>query len=242
MVRQKVKGTGHKQPADAQTEPNFYALPPVSAGSASAGTSPMISPAMLPAVAPSSPLGSASPASSATRSHFEMSPGTQCVHGAAFLLKGIAAGLAPSRLSNIDSTAAVASIGSPVVSPALDASASSSTGNSAASGFSLTYRGDSHGGRSHHGQQGGVISSAPRQNPEQTRVAFTARPPPRSSYSSLLWGAEAAPTANSSQNTTAAPPDPPASFLWPQSATAPSASASKEKAETTGQLKNHEAV
>jgi hypothetical protein len=28
MVRQKVKGTGHKQPADAQSEPNFYAMPP----------------------------------------------------------------------------------------------------------------------------------------------------------------------------------------------------------------------
>jgi hypothetical protein len=27
MVRQKVKGTGHKQPADAQSEPNFYAMP-----------------------------------------------------------------------------------------------------------------------------------------------------------------------------------------------------------------------
>mmetsp|Transcript_20417 Transcript_20417/g.33366 ORF Transcript_20417/g.33366 Transcript_20417/m.33366 type:complete len:610 (-) Transcript_20417:63-1892(-) len=29
MVRQKVKGTGHKQPTDASTEPNFYAMPPV---------------------------------------------------------------------------------------------------------------------------------------------------------------------------------------------------------------------
>jgi len=28
MNRQKVKGTGHKQPADAQTEPNFYNMPP----------------------------------------------------------------------------------------------------------------------------------------------------------------------------------------------------------------------
>jgi len=27
MNRQKVKGTGHKQPADAQTEPNFYVMP-----------------------------------------------------------------------------------------------------------------------------------------------------------------------------------------------------------------------
>jgi hypothetical protein len=28
MVRQKVKGTGHKQPADANTEPNFYIMQP----------------------------------------------------------------------------------------------------------------------------------------------------------------------------------------------------------------------
>jgi hypothetical protein len=27
MIRQKVKGTGHKQPADAKTEPNFYEMP-----------------------------------------------------------------------------------------------------------------------------------------------------------------------------------------------------------------------
>ena len=27
MVRQKVKGTGHKQPADASSEPNFYEMP-----------------------------------------------------------------------------------------------------------------------------------------------------------------------------------------------------------------------
>jgi HSF-type DNA-binding len=29
MSRQKVKGTGHKQPADVKTEPNFYAMSPV---------------------------------------------------------------------------------------------------------------------------------------------------------------------------------------------------------------------
>eukprot|EP00557_Chaetoceros_sp_GSL56_P008696 CAMPEP_0176496102 /NCGR_PEP_ID=MMETSP0200_2-20121128/11019_1 /TAXON_ID=947934 /ORGANISM="Chaetoceros sp., Strain GSL56" /LENGTH=598 /DNA_ID=CAMNT_0017894041 /DNA_START=961 /DNA_END=2757 /DNA_ORIENTATION=+ len=30
MVRQKVKGTGHKQPTDVGSEPNFYTMPPVS--------------------------------------------------------------------------------------------------------------------------------------------------------------------------------------------------------------------
>jgi HSF-type DNA-binding len=29
MLRQKVKGTGHKQPADASSEPNFYNMPPI---------------------------------------------------------------------------------------------------------------------------------------------------------------------------------------------------------------------
>jgi len=27
MQRQKVKGTGHKQPTDISTEPNFYSMP-----------------------------------------------------------------------------------------------------------------------------------------------------------------------------------------------------------------------
>jgi hypothetical protein len=52
MIRQKVKGTGHKQPADAKTEPNFYLMSPVldstfevptsSQIASSAPTSPML--------------------------------------------------------------------------------------------------------------------------------------------------------------------------------------------------------
>jgi len=43
MVRQKVKGTGHKQPTDVTTEPNFYNMPPIqypppSVSSATGGT------------------------------------------------------------------------------------------------------------------------------------------------------------------------------------------------------------
>ena len=67
MHRQKVKGTGHKQPADAQTEPNFYAMPSTYEG----------------------------PNTSSTAS---ISPGLQGLHGAANLLKGIAAGLPQSAL------------------------------------------------------------------------------------------------------------------------------------------------
>ena len=241
MVRQKVKGTGHKQPADAQTEPNFYALPPVSAGSGSAGTSPMVSPALSAAAAPSSPRGSASPGSSVTRSHhLEMSPGTQCVHGAAFLLKGIAAGVAPSRLSNIESSAAVASIGSPEMSPALDASVPTATGNRAASGFSLSYRGNPHGLQSYHGQTS-VASGVSRQIQEHSRAAFSASPPPKSSYSSLLWGGEAAKTPNETSQSAANTP-PQASFLWPQSATAQSATSRAKEEESSDRFESREAV
>lgn len=66
MVRQKVKGTGHKQPADAQSEPNFYVMP----------QSEYYSPGL-------------------PRQH-EDSPGLQGLHGAANLLQGISAGLTPS--------------------------------------------------------------------------------------------------------------------------------------------------
>jgi hypothetical protein len=72
MQRQKVKGTGHKQPADAQTEPNFYTMPP----SHAQHPQPMSTPTQ----------------------YSEMSPGLQGVHGAAHLLKGIAAGLPASSL------------------------------------------------------------------------------------------------------------------------------------------------
>jgi hypothetical protein len=64
MVRQKVKGTGHKQPADANTEPHFYAMPPLTASSSESGSR------------------EAAPE--------PMSPGLQGVHGAASLLHGIA--------------------------------------------------------------------------------------------------------------------------------------------------------
>lgn len=45
MTRQKVKGTGHKQPADAKTEPNFYEM---SAPSLSSSTTTIQQPAPKP--------------------------------------------------------------------------------------------------------------------------------------------------------------------------------------------------
>jgi len=63
MVRQKVKGTGHKQPADAQTEPNFYALPPpTGGGSLSNVSSPVMKAAVAPAASPQAPIAPAPPA------------------------------------------------------------------------------------------------------------------------------------------------------------------------------------
>lgn len=244
MIRQKVKGTGHKQPADAQTEPNFYALPPLTPESQS--TSPTAQAPTPPPIAPFSPLGSTSVASSATRSHLEeMSPGTQCVHGAAFLLKGIAAGVAPGRLVNVNANSAVASLGSPLASSAL----SSSLPPAATGGFSLSYQSDT--GRH---LQLNAAAKDPQYHTTQPQVVFSASPPPvPSSYSSLLWGAGAPdppPASGSAPDAAGVAPSPtPASMAWPQSAQDPpggdatkSGSTGKAKDESTYQPDYHEAV
>jgi hypothetical protein len=100
MVRQKVKGTGHKQPADADTEPNFYVMPP------------QLEDSELTFPQAADPL----------------SPGSlQGLHGAASLLHGISAGLGYPRLpqapllpqaSLLGQTASVA----PALAPAEDRS------------------------------------------------------------------------------------------------------------------------
>lgn len=90
MQRQKVKGTGHKQPADAKTEPNFYSMAPSTYPSPTMG-----------------PMGACSPDVSSDKgdeigvstSRFEdMSPGMAGLHGAAYLLKNIAAGVKSSTI------------------------------------------------------------------------------------------------------------------------------------------------
>jgi hypothetical protein len=191
MARQKVKGTGHKQPADAQTEPNFYALPPTT-GSDALGSPTLTavaaeqSPPSVPRLVPSLPqqqpapifqevplAASAAPVAPTTSrattfsamAQLEMSPGTQGVHGAASLLKGIAAGLTPSRLSSItiNPNSAIPFLGPPVDKPY------DSTGTMLAGGPpSLS------------------TTSAPAASQDRT---LQLRPtPPRSSYSTLLWG------------------------------------------------------
>jgi hypothetical protein len=83
MQRQKVKGTGHKQPADAQTEPNFYAMPP----------------SHLQQNPEPSHTTSPPPSTPTPKVDADMSPGLSGVHGAAHLLKTIAAGL-PGSTTN----------------------------------------------------------------------------------------------------------------------------------------------
>mmetsp|Transcript_45425 Transcript_45425/g.110040 ORF Transcript_45425/g.110040 Transcript_45425/m.110040 type:complete len:528 (+) Transcript_45425:152-1735(+) len=84
MQRQKVKGTGHKQPADAQTEPNFYAMAPSHIKQQAEQSPP--------------PLTTTAPAP--TKAFGDLSPGLRGVHGAAQLLKTIAAGLPGSASSS----------------------------------------------------------------------------------------------------------------------------------------------
>lgn len=99
MQRQKVKGTGHKQPADAQTEPNFYAMPRLNfpdhhvdeVHSSSSSSQPFQHP--VASITPSyikETLGS--------MAYDDMSPGMRNLHGAANLLKNIAAGVPASSM------------------------------------------------------------------------------------------------------------------------------------------------
>ena len=200
MVRQKVKGTGHKQPADAQTEPNFYALPPTTGSASNSPATPMpLAPASPPPRPTSPPVAAFS---AAQQLMDEMSPGTRGVHGAASLLKGIAAGLAPSRLASINPNSAVPFLGPPA-EKAYDGSQTQAVGSpmtTTTQSFSMltTYRQTDKEEKDEHQGKG---------------VAFSSSPPPRSSYSSLLWGGGApAPSPPAMAPTTA----PPASFLWPQ--------------------------
>jgi hypothetical protein len=91
MNRQKVKGTGHKQPTDAQSEPNFYAMPPHLLNSNKSASI---------AEYTEDPTYQASSLSQKRTPTLPLSPGICGVHGAANLLKGIAAGVPPMELSS----------------------------------------------------------------------------------------------------------------------------------------------
>ncbi|CAB9511386.1 Heat stress transcription factor [Seminavis robusta] len=247
MVRQKVKGTGHKQPADAQTEPNFYALPPTTATTsttASPAVTSVASPPSVPSLPPTSPppcsaaalqlgtvhhvpLAAAAPTAPTPRRSFtaqvEMSPGTQGVHGAASLLKGIAAGLAPSRLNSIEinPSTAVPFLGPPVDKPY------DSTGTMLASGPPSLSSASATGAVAQQQQQ--------EEEQQQSGTASSSPTPKQSSYSTLLWGGGApAPSP--------APAQPGASFLWPPAPTAPPTSTENDASSKGPTTENQEAV
>jgi hypothetical protein len=107
MKRQKVKGTGHKQPSDVNTEPNLYSFPRVvgtdyekdnTADDPQSGTDN--SNKTIEIAAPVEPQSGSPQAATAA----SMSPGIASIHGAAHLLRRIAsdergvpfAGLPPS--------------------------------------------------------------------------------------------------------------------------------------------------
>jgi hypothetical protein len=80
MVRQKVKGTGHKQPTDVESEPNFYSMPPVH-------EVPTVPSAVMKTANPvARPVGTFSIAPNAPNNMDTMSPGVHAAH----LLKDMA--------------------------------------------------------------------------------------------------------------------------------------------------------
>ena len=105
MTRQKVKGTGHKQPADASSEPNFYEMPPLdpsgvtdSVANLSDGLT-VIPPMKLSTeqlLQADAPILREIPNRPShgfvLDGRNEASPGMRSVHGAAHLLQGIASG------------------------------------------------------------------------------------------------------------------------------------------------------
>jgi len=103
MTRQKVKGTGHKQPADVKTEPNFYLMPTVESGvPAAAAAHNFGSSSAADGVANAPPVfasvfdtGASSRLPSLSALDTPASPG---LHGAAHLLQGIASGYGSLQL------------------------------------------------------------------------------------------------------------------------------------------------
>ena len=93
MVRQKVKGTGHKQPADASSEPNFYDMPSLSSAEPQISVlAPSKTSASLGTTTPSTPQPMHGFVLDDAAASTPISPGTQSVRGAAHLLHGIASG------------------------------------------------------------------------------------------------------------------------------------------------------
>ena len=102
MARQKVKGTGHKQPADAKTEPNFYIMPPVETR-LNNDTAPLhnfglASGPGYDAFSTQDGLAGMPPPPTAAAFAYYDYPASPGLHGAAHLLQGIASGFNSLRL------------------------------------------------------------------------------------------------------------------------------------------------
>ena len=99
MQRQKVKGTGHKQPADVKTEPNFYAMPPSEAHQypSMAG---VYSQATLQEGQQIAPIQNTTSNTTSNTTNDELSPGMRGLQEAAHVLETIAAGLPASSATS----------------------------------------------------------------------------------------------------------------------------------------------
>jgi hypothetical protein len=90
MQRQKVKGTGHKQPADVHTEPNFYKMSPSKPtppdDSSDKQISPLVESVSLTAL-------ESNDSGLDITTYADLSPGMGGVRNAAQLLKGLASGV-----------------------------------------------------------------------------------------------------------------------------------------------------
>ena len=109
MHRQKVKGTGHKQPADAMTEPNFYAMP--ASFYCEAQNHQETTDGTEASTAEQEPM---SQIESETY-YDDMSPGMRNLHGAANLLKNIAAGIPVSSMKGTSLTLADSDLSVPIL-------------------------------------------------------------------------------------------------------------------------------
>jgi len=94
MNRQKVKGTGHKQPSDASSEPDFYAIPPLDSAPplSSLVSTNRLEPQHYHHDTTSSVLSPATVGDEQRTAFVEESPGLRGLHGAAHLLKEISQG------------------------------------------------------------------------------------------------------------------------------------------------------
>lgn len=185
-----MKGTGHKQPADVQTEPNFYRMPPSLDHSTpvhSPEQSSMLefeaTPAQVTATDLSVPVASSIPEFIVTHnscssdakyrtSPKDLSPDMRGVHGAAQLLQGIASGLPASSLDEPFSLGQSAAIGSSWASSSFFGRSSLSLLRQGEPFIQRTQAPPTVGSRSAHAR---AVAPIPPVAPEQKSLSLLAR-------------------------------------------------------------------